>query len=612
MNPVHSIPRLTLRLTTAAVLLAIPAMLYAQEDRPEEDEQQVEEQMLEDFGSGLRALGALLDDPVIEDDMKELWQIADEAVRPAEDQDFESSQQQEELEGFREELKSSVMDGSMSRNEARMTWLEIMDVRFFHDFNKDQAAEWANRLEESAGMGHLSSIFLRIPNAGDVRVLTRPEFLQRDLQYLSRELELNEENRSIIKVLIENYVSAYEQRSAPLHEAIGSLREGMARQSSRDRIAKALTNLNNLVESIDLVQVRNQIGQQFVEGDRKEWFYNAINRFEGSVTNVQKAIERRHGDLDQTVGTGPDTTQILEMAANLQADRRRLRAQLIESINLALGEQQQQKLESIFNAFILGQARIDSKLGGSRINLQSALEKAFEDRSVDEGLQAIISESTMQLLQLIERWTNARIERERSGLELFIAYQRDDDSSVEGLTRKHAQRAKTELNAALAIRDRLIAVQVELETVMAEFDRETATRFANIARQQGFAPQMRTRWSERAISSALACTNLDQERLDTLDEYQSSVTSQLEPLRMHAIQERLMIEPKIARTKIDRITGKKNNRPTLGLAGWQEPGIARFQSIDEEVDARLHSLLEGMPCVETLPRRRGTMPVATR
>jgi hypothetical protein len=116
MNPAHSIPRLTVRLTTAAVLRAMPTMLYAQEDRPEEDEQQVEQQMLEDFGNGLCALGALLDDPEI--DMKELWQIAAEAVTPAEDQDFESSQQQEELEGFREVLKSSVMNGSMSRNEA--------------------------------------------------------------------------------------------------------------------------------------------------------------------------------------------------------------------------------------------------------------------------------------------------------------------------------------------------------------------------------------------------------------------------------------------------------------------------------------------------------------
>ena len=168
MNPGHSMRRIPLQLTTIALLLGTPMMLHAQ-DNPEEDEQTTEEQMLDDFGSGLRALGWALDDPDL--DLKELWAVAADAVLPEKGDvgmevyldDYEANQQQGELEAFRGELKNSVMNGTMSRDEALSTWLEVMDVRFFHDFKDDKGTVWADRLEESAGMGQLSAIMLRIP-----------------------------------------------------------------------------------------------------------------------------------------------------------------------------------------------------------------------------------------------------------------------------------------------------------------------------------------------------------------------------------------------------------------------------------------------------------------
>ena len=60
-----------------------------------------------------------------------------------------------------------------------------------------------------------------------MRVLTRPEFLMRDLQYFSRELELDESSRSIMKVLLEDYVKAYEAQSNALKEAIRSARKAL-------------------------------------------------------------------------------------------------------------------------------------------------------------------------------------------------------------------------------------------------------------------------------------------------------------------------------------------------------------------------------------------------
>ena len=69
----------------ATLLLFGPATLAAQdEERPEEVEQQAaNEQMLADFGSGLRAFAALLDDTEIDiEELKELYETAQDALNP--------------------------------------------------------------------------------------------------------------------------------------------------------------------------------------------------------------------------------------------------------------------------------------------------------------------------------------------------------------------------------------------------------------------------------------------------------------------------------------------------------------------------------------------------
>ena len=178
----------------ATLLLFGPATLAAQdEERPEEVEQQAaNEQMLADFGSGLRAFAALLDDTEIDiEELKELYETAQDALNPDFDMyiyvdGYEDNQQQQQLTDFRKELTDLVTNGTMSRDEALGTWLEVVDVRFFHKFDQDDV-DWSERMLDADRTGNLAPIRLRIPDAGDVRILVRPEFLMRDLKFFSQE-----------------------------------------------------------------------------------------------------------------------------------------------------------------------------------------------------------------------------------------------------------------------------------------------------------------------------------------------------------------------------------------------------------------------------------------
>ena len=593
-------------------ILGITSMISLAQEQDDERESTAEEQMLEDFGSGLKAVGWTLEDPDI--NFREIYGAAADALFPDKSdegmaiylEDYEANQQQEELDAFGGELKDAVMNGSISREDALSTWMTVMDESGKGQETEDgKENDWSDRLENAARNGRMASIHLRIPDGGDVRVLTRPEFLRRDLQYFGRELRLDEATRSIIELLLDDYVNTYEQRTEELRSAIRESRGRAGRQWRIREVDRARTMFNDLAGSIDWDRARSRVAERIGDGEKQAGMIAAIDRFAETLPNVQQAIEQRHASLDRTIESAPEGPDVLRLAANLQAERPRMRAELIESIRLVLDDRQKEALEAIFDQFILEQGRLDSKLGGSRIDLEGALELSLEDRPMDDGTRETLEEATGEVLQLVDQWTNARIDRERSGLELFVAYERSGEPGAERMARNHAQRATSELNAAIAIRDRLLAAQSEIETVLAGSDQEVARRFVATTREQGFAPQMRTRWSERALASALACADLDEDARDVLIEYESAVSEQLEPIRMQAILDRMDVEPRIAREKIRDITDEAGD--SLGLAGWREPGVDRFEVLDDQVDMQLDSLLQGLACAESLPRRPGAI-----
>lgn len=600
--------RIAFQLACGLLAVTGTVAIAQEEDKPEEAVS-AEQQMLQDFGGGLKAVGWAMQDSDV--DLREAYEAATDALFPDKSDegmaiyldDYEANQQQEELEVFGQELKDAVINGSMSREEAISTWMVVMDEGGKGE--GDQEGDWAGRLENAARNGSMTSIHLRIPDGGDVRVLTRPEFLRRDLQYFGRELQLDESTRAIIEVLLEDYVSTYEKRTEELRAAILEARERAGRQWRIRKVDNARTMFNDLATSVDWDQVRRRVSERVGDAEKQEWIINAAERFTETLPSIQQAIERRHATLDRTMVSNPRGSDVLQLAANLQADRLQMRTDLIESIRLVLNERQREILEGIFAQFILQQGRDDSKLGGSRIDLEAALVEALDEQSMDEAPRESLEGIKNELLSLVDQWTNARIDRERSGLEMFVAYEQSGEAGAERLSRGHAQRATSELNAAIAIRDRLLAGQSELETSLAEANPEAARRFMTVTRQQGFAPQMRTRWSERALTSAMSCSDLDDERRETLLEYESDVSNRLQPIRMAAIQNRLTVEPRIARAKIRNITDKSGE--SLGLVGWREPGMSEFNTVDEQVAEQLEAVLLGLECADSLPRRRGAM-----
>ncbi len=590
-------------------LALMGTMALAQDEEKPNEQVSAEQQMLQDFGAGLKAVGWAMEDSDI--DLRETYEAATDALFPDKSDegmaiyldDYEANQQREELEAFGGELKDAVTNGSMSMEEAWSTWMIVMDEDGKGEDGQED--DWSGRLENAARNGSMSMIHLRIPDGGDVRVLTRPEFLRRDLQYFGRELQLDESTRAIIEVLLEDYVAAYEKRTEELRDAIREARTRAARQWRIRKVDRARTMFDSLAGSVDWDQVRQRVRDRVGDSDKQAWMVNASEQFADTLPGIQQAIERRHATLDRTIDSNPRGSDVLQLAANLQEERLRMREDLIESMRLVLNEQQRQILEGIFDQFILQQGREDSRLGGSRIDLEAALEASLENRSMNEDVRTELDATKTELLQLVDQWTKARIDRERSGLEMFVAYEQTGDPGSERLARAHAQRATSELNAAISIRDRLLAGRSELGDTLARTDPESATRFMTITQQQGFAPQLRTRWSERALAQALSCTDLDDEIRDNLLQYESDVTTRLQPIRMEAIQERMTTEPRIARHKIRKITEEPGE--SLGLVGWSEPGMVEFKMLDEQVAEQLEALLQNLACAESLPRRQGAI-----
>ena len=210
---------------------------------------------------------------------------------------------------------------------------------------------------------------------------------------------------------------------------------------------------------------------------------DAVIRMEGSILGIRK-IDRRRTELQSRTGGPPDAGQVIRLAADLQSDRRAMRERMIEGMKLVLDERQQETLDMVFGKFTLDQGRIDSTLGGSRIDLELALREAHGEKMTSEEARQAVTEANEELLRLLAKWTDARMERERAGLELFVAFQRDDETAIDRLTTTIGQRARTELAAAIAIRDRLMAGRSEVATIIATADPEIAERFTVITRAQ--------------------------------------------------------------------------------------------------------------------------------
>jgi len=370
------------------------------------------------------------------------------------------------------------------------------------------------------------------------------------------------------------------------------------------RATKASDTLARVSETMDWSGLQDRVDERVEGARRQEWMRSAVGRMEGSILGIRKAIDQRRIELEGRTGGPPDAGQVIRLAADLQSDRRSMRERMIEGMKLVLDDDQQEALDRVFDKFALDQGRIDSRLGGSRIDLELALREAYGDQRTTEEAREAVSQANAEVLRLLNSWTDTRMQRERAGLELFVAFQRDDESAIEKLTTTIGQRARTELAAAIAIRDRLLTGRSEVAAIIEASDPVVAERITGIARAQGFAPQVRTRWCEQALAAASACTDLEEAQRTAIEVLASGLEERLEPIRVQAIEARLQSEPRIARSGIDRMLGRSGGAG-MDIDDWREPGARRFRDLDEQLEEQLEALLAETGCLDTLPPRRG-------
>ena len=163
--------------------------------------------------------------------------------------------------------------------------------------------------------------------------------------------------------------------------------------------------------------------------------------------------------------------------------------------------------------------------------------------------------------------------------------------------------AERELVAGRVVRDATIQGMMRLHESLAARDPEMADEFLQLARRDGFPEQMRRRWCEEAIDDALRLEDLEEETRAALLELQAYVELRLPELQARAIEDRMVLEPRLGRAMVEGLGDEYAKAKSMGDETWREPGYERFDRLDDEVGRRLLGIL-GAARVKELPPHR--------
>ena len=114
---------------------------------------------------------------------------------------------------------------------------------------------------------------------------------------------------------------------------------------------------------------------------------------------------------------------------------------------------------------------------------------------------------------------------------------------------------------------------------------------------------MRRRWCEEAIDDALMLEDLPEETLAAIVELGEYVEFNLPELQARAIEDRMVLEPRLGRAMVEGLGDEYAEAKSMGDETWREPGYQRFDRLDDEVGGRLLAIL-GPARVEALPPHR--------
>ena len=301
--------------------LSVTAMQSEEVSEPVSDQQ-----LMNEFGGGVKAAVSL---GVIDGDQARAVYMQIDSSLGEEEESSEDSEAKAMMEDAGMALREAVVNGSMTKEEARDAWQGLMEeikvaTEEWESTGKDRGDSWASSLARS---GRLPAFQLRIYQPGQVYVLLRPEFLERDASLLRKELALDRDLMPIIDSLLIDYVDsvrADEERFKTLFKEVRS-------RSRVERIDTAMVGLQN----IQVDWERANISDEQMSGEKGEWIAKAISTFDDRLANIQRRLVQRRSML---IGEGPIPTfeDLRRLASEIEANRSVRKNALIQGIKALL------------------------------------------------------------------------------------------------------------------------------------------------------------------------------------------------------------------------------------------------------------------------------------
>jgi len=560
---------------------------------------------------------------VIDEDMIEELMLAAYVASgsPVDSSQETSKPGQEDREFFGdlyEQLAEAVKNGQMTREQSEVIWEEALaDVKSYYG-EYDRRGEEPEQSWASGSMraGAMSFARLSIPDPGDLETLTRPEFLKRDASAITRRLELDDLNATIVASLVEDYVEDYLARAQALRE---EMRTGFRAMNARQTAGH--------IQVIDSIMIDRQAVRATAESwgkgeDAVQWAQDGISRFEEAIERVRTGLkeERRFLEENGFTNGANDAFEMIDRIEAFARYRRSARTRLLSELRTVLPESSLEEFEIMVVELLLENARQETSLGGTRIDLMQAIKETSQDTPgmLAEARPTVIKQNNT-LIEISDQWMDARIKRELSGFKLAgVMFDKggirklsngleieDSGPEIDAFIRD----VREEIEAEIRLRDATLSGIEVITDSLRNRTEDIAETFRRRAYLQGFSEQMRVRWCERASDCAMDRAEDDSELLESLLEIQESIEERLPALRTRAIMDRIESEPRMARAKVRAFTDGSSVMNTDARLLLKEPGFDAFDDLDDQIDTLLTGLMSE-ELMKSCPRKPGT-PLGT-
>ena len=501
------------------------------------------------------------------------------------------------------EIKAARLFGLLEDDAARDLYFEILEFQYGEgkgDAKEDEGED--EQEEDGKGRGGMTFARFLVPDGGDFTTLFRPEFVSRDIAPLAAVVGDDAGLVAVIESLLEDYEQEFEIRSAAFQESLDVARSGYEFaliEQSLGLIPEIPLTRAEIDRRVDVWNAESGLGRRD-PGMVADWAERKITALQSRVGRLREVVAALTAKIEAD-GGAPSARELLAMMAALRQARIELRQVLEANLQSVVPDAMASDIQAALDRIRLEHGRIDARFGGAEIDLERAVLRSELPKETEASVLEELVAANALIADLGDARTAARVEREAKAAQLLAAEVEGDEARLSQRSRAVMTAADREIASGLAVRDAILGQMMQIHETLVEVDPSLAAGFLEIARRDGFPDQMRRRWCERALEAAMRIPELTEVTLEAILELQVYVDERLESLQAQAIEDRIVLEPRLGRAMVDGLEDDFASAKDMGDKTWREPGFEQFDRLDDEIGRRLLAIL-GSELVTSLPQ----------